>query len=146
MIRSADRSVTMQVLKSHLKMSNSNSRTNSRTRAWSSYVTSRSSISSQPPAFINLCFPFQLSISIPSFLFSSPLHPKFPSMAETKTTTEDAKPDDTPQPTGIRPYRESDLKTVRMLIGTSVMEGLARANKQSTPHPFPRPFAVGVIY
>lgn len=53
-------------------------------------------------------------------------------MPESKDTT-DAKPDATvAQPTGIRPYRDGDLKTVRMMIGTSVMEGLARANKQST--------------
>lgn len=47
----------------------------------------------------------------------------------------DAKPNEkTAQPTGIRPFQEKDLKVVRMMIGTSVMEGLARANKQSTSH------------
>lgn len=44
----------------------------------------------------------------------------------------DAKPNEkTEQSTGIRPFQEKDLKVVRMMIGTSVMEGLARANKQS---------------
>ena len=52
-------------------------------------------------------------------------------MAEPKGI-QDANPDaPAAQPTGIRPYRESDLKEVRMMVGTSVMEGLARANKQS---------------
>ncbi|KAJ9105591.1 hypothetical protein QFC19_003573 [Naganishia cerealis] len=50
--------------------------------------------------------------------------------------TTDAKPDEHPRPaTGIRAYEEKDLKTVRMMVGTSVMEGLARANKQTYFHP-----------
>ncbi|KAJ9110821.1 hypothetical protein QFC22_006678 [Naganishia vaughanmartiniae] len=52
----------------------------------------------------------------------------------------DAKPIDEASsclPTGIRPYQEKDLKTVRMMIGTSVMEGLARANKQIPLTHFP---------
>ncbi|GHJ89064.1 hypothetical protein NliqN6_5466 [Naganishia liquefaciens] len=56
-------------------------------------------------------------------------------MAEPKGI-QDANPDaPAAQPTGIRPYRESDLKEVRMMVGTSVMEGLARANKQTYFHP-----------
>lgn len=60
-------------------------------------------------------------------------------MAESKGI-QDANPDaPAAQLTGIRPYRESDLKTVRMMIGTSVMEGLARANKQSKSYRFCKP-------
>ncbi|KAJ9093185.1 hypothetical protein QFC21_006502 [Naganishia friedmannii] len=59
-------------------------------------------------------------------------------MSSTHQTDAKSNDDEAPPrlPTGIRPYEERDLKTVRMMIGTSVMEGLARANKQTYFHPF----------